>query len=221
MNNSPSTLGCWESSQKGYIMMKPIRKDEQEYLKNYISKKFSSHRSVLETERKMDIDKTVSQNLSKFRKGLPGIEKSIANIKKLDDDYQSFKENMHKLLHEKRQKLIREGEAFEKKMENWKTIRRWNRNVDFVAHASDNNPVNLDEINEYITDVCEEEAIKAYDNSKKGEAIRQLDAQKEEAENALYSGGSLSAVRSYIHDIFSNAGIADNVAKNLLMLSQK
>ena len=125
MNNSPSTLGCWESSQKGYIMMKPIRKDEQEYLRNYILKKFSSHRSVLETERKMDIDKTVSQNLSKFRKGLPGIEKSIANIKKLNDDYQSFKENMHKLLNEKRQKLIREGEAFEKKMENWKTIRRW------------------------------------------------------------------------------------------------
>jgi len=221
MNHSPSTLRCWESSQKGYIMMKPIRKDEQEYLKNYISKKFSSHRSVLETERKMDIDKTVSQNLSKFRKGLPGIEKSIANVKKLDDDYQSFKENMHRLLHEKRQKLIREGEVLEKKMENWKTIRRWNRNVEFVSVGSDDNPVRLDEINEYILDVCEEEAIKVYDNSKKGEAIRKLDAQKEEAENALFSGGSLSAVRSYIHDIFSNAGIADNVAKNLLMLSQK
>ena len=48
-----------------------------------------------------------------------------------------------------------------------------------------------------------------------------LDRQREEAENALYSGGSMAAVRQYINSVFTQAGIADNVAKNLLMLSQK
>ena len=43
-------------------MMKPIRKDEQEYLKNYIQKKFNSRRSILETERQFEIDKSVEQN---------------------------------------------------------------------------------------------------------------------------------------------------------------
>ena len=47
-----------------------------------------------------------------------------------------------------------------------------------------------------------------------------LDAQKEEAENALYSGGSMVNVRQYIHNIFNTAGIADRVAKSLLMLSK-
>ena len=83
------------------------------------------------------------------------------------------------------------------------------------------NPVNMDEAIKYIAQVCEEETIKAYDRSKKGVAIRSLDAQKEEAENALYSGGSMEAVRQYIHEIFNSAGIQDKVAKKLLAISAK
>ena len=48
-----------------------------------------------------------------------------------------------------------------------------------------------------------------------------LDSQREESENALYSGGSIQAVRQYISGIFQRAGIQDSVAKNLLMLSEK
>ena len=79
----------------------------------------------------------------------------------------------------------------------------------------------MDEAIKYIAKVCEEETIKAYDKSKKGLAIRSLDAQKEEAENALYSGGSMEAVRHYIHEIFNTAGIQDRVAKKLLAISAK
>jgi len=202
-------------------MMKPIRKDEQEYLKNYIQKKFNSRRSILETERQVDIDKSVEQNLTKFKKGLPGVEKYIKDIQKLNDDYQSFKQNMNKMLESKKDKLTNTADLLEKKLETWKNTRRWSSQPDFVASYKDGDPVNVSKIFSYLESVCEEEAIKAYDNSKKGLAIRQLDAQKEEAENALYSGGSLSAVRNYIHGIFSNAGITDNVAKNLLLLSEK
>ena len=105
--------------------MKPIRKDEQEYLKNYIQKKFNSRRSILETERQVDIDKSVEQNLTKFKKGLPGVEKYIKDIQKLDDDYQSFKQNMNKMLESKKDKLTNTADLLEKKLETWKNTRRW------------------------------------------------------------------------------------------------
>ena len=36
--------------------MKPIRKDEQEYMRTYIDNKFSNKRSMLESERQIEID---------------------------------------------------------------------------------------------------------------------------------------------------------------------
>ena len=113
------------------------------------------------------------------------------------------------------------GEKLQKKLSKWKSVRRWEKDPDFVGGLSSDDPVDPADIDKYIMRVCEEETIKAYDRSKKGLAIRKLDAQREEAENALYSGGSMQAVRQYINSVFTQAGIADNVAKNLLLLSQK
>ena len=85
--------------------------------------------------------------------------------------------------------------------------------------TGDDAPIDVADIDKYIiTSVCEEETIKAYDRSKKGLAIRRLDAQREEAENALYSGGSMQAVRQYINSVFNQAGIADNVAKKFVIV---
>jgi hypothetical protein len=190
-------------------------------LRIIFKRKFNSRRSILETERQVDIEKSVEQNLTKFKKGLPGVQKYIEDIQKLNDDYQSFKQNMNKMLESKKDKLTNTADLLEKKLETWKNTRRWSSRPDFVSSYKDEDPVSMSKIFSYLESVCEEEAIKAYDNSKKGLAIRQLDAQKEEAENALYSGGSLSAVRNYIHGIFSNAGITDNVAKKLVITIRK
>ncbi|MDA0764125.1 MAG: hypothetical protein O3A39_06790 [Proteobacteria bacterium] len=200
-------------------MMKPIRKDEQEYLINYLSRKFSSRRSLLETERKIDIDKTVEQNYTKFVKGL-NVEKDIKSLQELNNDYNSFVNNMDKIADEKKEKVRLALNKLSKKLESWSNSRRWKTPCVSWSGGS-NDKMHIDDIEQFLQTVCEEEAIKIYDKSKKGEAIRLLDAQKEEAENALYSGGSLPAVRNYINGIFTKAGIQDNVAKELLMLSSK
>jgi hypothetical protein len=123
----------------------------------------------------------------------------------------------------KRDALEKLGYTLQKKLKKWQSIRRWERGPDFVNFGSDRkgSPVDMDDAIKYIARVCEEETIKAYDKSKKGLAIRSLDAQKEEAENALYSGGSMEAVRQYLHQIFNTAGIQDRVAKKLLAISAK
>jgi len=200
--------------------MKPIRKDEQIYLKEYINRKFDAHRSHLESERQIDVDTAVENNLSKFRSKLK-LNDMIRTVTKLASDYSDFVDNYESRKIDKRRSLLEAGEKLQKKLAKWKSVRRWEKEPDFVGRLSSDDPVDPADIDKYITTVCEEETIKAYDRSKKGLAIRKLDAQREEAENALYSGGSMAAVRQYINSVFNQAGIADNVAKNLLLLSQK
>ncbi len=200
--------------------MKPIRKDEQLYLKDYINRKFDNHRSHLESERQVDVDQAVEKNLSKFRKTL-NLNDMIRTITKLSSDYVDFVDNYETRKFDKRKRLIQAGEKLQKKLRKWQSVRRWEKTPDFVDSRADHSPVDIADIDKFLTIVCEEETVKAYDRSKKGLAIRKLDAQREEAENALYSGGSMAAVRQYINSVFNQAGIADNVAKNLLLLSQK
>jgi len=200
--------------------MKPIRKDEQVYLKEYINRKFDNHRSHLESERQVDVDQAVEKNLSKFRKTL-NLNDMIKTVTKLSSDYVDFVDNYESRKLDKRNRLVQAGEKLEKKLRKWQSVRRWEKTPNFVDSRADNTPVDIADIDKYLTIVCEEETVKAYDRSKKGLAIRRLDAQREEAENALYSGGSMAAVRQYINSVFTQAGIADNVAKNLLLLSQK
>ena len=200
--------------------MKPIRKDEQLYLKDYINRKFDAHRSHLESERQVDVDQAVEKNISKFRKTL-NLNDMIKTITKLSSDYVDFVDNYETRKLEKKMLLVQAGEKLQKKLEKWQSVRRWQKTPDFVDRRADHTPIDVADIDKYLTIVCEEETVKAYDRSKKGLAIRKLDAQREEAENALYSGGSMAAVRQYINSVFTQAGIADNVAKNLLLLSQK
>ena len=203
--------------------MKPIRKDEQEYLKRYIERKFDNRRSALESERQVSVDQEVDKNLVKFRKAL-NIESLIKDVQRADDDFQDFVNNYERRKETKKDALEKLGNVLQKKMRKWQSIRRWAKTPDFMTYTSTEknaSPVDMDEALKYIATVCEEETIKAYDKSKKGLAIRSLDAQKEEAENALYSGGSMEAVRHYILEIFNTAGIQDRVAKKLLAISAK
>ena len=202
--------------------MKPIRKDEIEYLSNYIDRKFKSRRSTLESEREVEVDKTTDKNLSAFKSKL-NIEKLLKTVVQLEKEYTDYRDNYDRKLTEIRDKCRIAGEKLEKKLNNWNQIRNWKQNADIVNDKFDNkvSPVRLDQVQSYIEARCKDETRKAYDNSKKGAAIRLLDAQREESENALYSGGSIQAVRQYISNVFNKAGIPDSVAKNLLMLSDK
>ena len=202
--------------------MKPIRKDEIEYLSNYIDRKFKSRRSTLESEREVEVDKTTDKNLSAFKSKL-NIEKLLKTVVQLEKEYTDYRDNYDRKLTEIRDKCRIAGEKLEKKLNNWNQIRNWKENADIVNDKFDNkvSPVKLDQVDSYIEARCKDETRKAYDASKKGAAIRLLDAQREESENALYSGGSIQAVRQYISNVFNKAGIPDSVAKNLLMLSEK
>ena len=78
----------------------------------------------------------------------------------------------------------------------------------------------LDSVDSYINKMLQHETRKAYDNSTKGKAIKELDAQRESCENALYSGSSLGSVRSYIHNVLTKAQISDSMPNQLMIESK-
>ena len=95
--------------------MKPIRKDEQIYLKEYINRKFDAHRSHLESERQIDVDTAVENNLSKFRNKLK-LNDMIRTVTKLASDYSDFVDNYESRKIDKRRALLEAGEKLQKKL---------------------------------------------------------------------------------------------------------
>ena len=101
--------------------MKPIRKDEQEYMRTYIDNKFSSKRSMLESERQIEIDKNVSNTLEKFKKGLPGLDKLLKEVTIKNEAHEAFKNTMQTELQKRRSLAIDAAKKLETKMTIWKT----------------------------------------------------------------------------------------------------
>ena len=197
--------------------MKPIRKDEQEYLRSYISDKFRDKRSALESDRELEVEAQSKKNYKKFVSTLK-ISNMMKQAEKLQKDYDSFVASKERVEGEKLQKLKRHIQLIEDHMRKWKNIRRWDSSPNFMSY--DGSKPKLYNIESYINEVLQQETRKAYDNSSKGRAIKELDAQRESCENALYSGSSLGSVRGYIHNVLTKAQISDSIPNQLMIESK-
>jgi len=197
--------------------MKPIRKDEQEYLRTYISEKFMDKRSALESDRELEVEAQSKKNYKKFVSTLK-ISSMMKQAEKLQKDYDSFVASKERVEGEKLLKLKRQVQLIEDQMRKWKNIRRWEESPSFMSYSGDR--PRLHNIETYINKVLQEETRKAYDNSPKGRAIKQLDAQRESCQNALYSGSSLGSVRGYIHNVLTKAQISDSIPNQLMIESK-
>ena len=198
-------------------MMKPIRKDEQEYLYNYIRDKFREKRSALESDREIEVEEQAKKNYKKFVSTLKisSIQKEIA---KLEKDYEDFKLQKEKIETRKYMKLKDAINKLETHFNKWKNIRRWNHTPDFTSYSG--NEIRTESIDKFVNEVLLEETRRAYDNSSKGRAMKELDAQRESCENALYSGSSLGSVRQYIHSVLTKAEIQDAMPNQLMIESK-
>lgn len=197
-------------------MMKPIRKDEQEYLRHYIGDKFRDKRSALESDREIEVEEQAKKNYKKFVNTLK-ISQMQKEIAKLEKDYEDFKLQKEKIETRKYMKLKDAIKKLEEHFRKWKNIRRWEHTPDFVNYSGQ---FQTEKVDSFVNDVLLEETRKAYDSSSKGRAIKELDAQRESCENALYSGSSLGSVRQYIHSVLTKAKIQDAMPNQLMIESK-
>ena len=188
--------------------MKPIRKDEQEYLREYIKDKFRDKRSALESDREIDVEEQAKKNYKKFVSTLK-VTSMIKEAEKLQKDYDNFCNNKQIIEDQKRKKV---KNAIQKIEDH---LKKWADTPSFTRYDSDR--VETEVVDRYINKMLQHETRKAYDNSNKGKAIKELDAQRESCENALYSGSSLGSVRQYIHSVLTKAQIQDSIPNNLMI----
>lgn len=194
--------------------MKPIRKDEQEYLREYIKDKFRDKRSALESDREMDVEEQAKKNYKKFVSTLK-VTSLIKEADKLQKDYDNFCNNKQIIEDQKRKKVRDAVQKIEDHLRKWANIRRWHDHPNFTSYNGER--TDTEAVDRYINKMLQHETRKAYDNSNKGRAIKELDAQRESCENALYSGSSLGSVRQYIHNVLTKAQIQDSIPNNLMI----
>ena len=111
--------------------MKPIRKDEQEYMKNYISKKFDNRAEQLKSERQIVIDSRVDKNIVKFRKTL-NIDNQLKEVQKLSDQFDDFVNEYVTRRDKLKRELYNKADKLEDRLEKWCKVRRWDKQPDIV-----------------------------------------------------------------------------------------
>ena len=62
--------------------------------------------------------------------------KRSGSVKKLASDYSDFVDNYESRKIDKRRSLLEAGEKLQKKLSKWKSVRRWEKDPNFVGRLS-------------------------------------------------------------------------------------
>lgn len=193
--------------------MKPIRTQELEHIRLTISRKFEGRKSELESQMENEIQERTEKNIKPFKVGLKIKAKEDQVIKAQADldNFLSTKESVEKRLMEK---LKLAQESFFNHLDSWRKTRNW-RDFDFESGTSCTQYPNK------FFYLCKEETARHYKRSPEGKALRDLERFKEQAQNYLYSGRSITQVWAGINGIFKQAEIQAEIPQEMLQITEE
>jgi len=185
--------------------MRPIRKQELDYLHNLINDKFRDKQRVVQSQCEVEINKQLDKDFDKFISSLK-IDNLLKDAEKAEKEYFEFRRNKDAKEVELRDLANKKKNILQEKIISWSKVRDWNISVN-------NKPDNFDEILSELRTVCKKELQEKYKNSEKGKFLRYLENGIEDAKNVLYSGLSIEDVWQNIDSIFSQAQIEVRIPK--------
>ena len=197
--------------------MKPIRKNELEYLDNYIADKFRHRRQDMESAIEADTQKQTDKNYKSFVSKL-GIKAEIKAFKDAEDKLNKFvrsKESYEEKL-EKGKRLARE--KLLEKLKSWTNIRSWKSRYD-NAYEWDIN--NMEDLEPALRQVCKQETKRAVQKLPKYKVKQDLELLEEQAKNVLYSGRDIMQVWKHLGMTFKASGVPVAAPKEFLQLESK
>lgn len=194
--------------------MKPIRKNELEYLEKLIDKKFSNQSDSLRRKFDNEVDKTVEKTFKAFKKNLK-VDDMIKKSEKARMDYENFK----------RTKELQEAELKRKADDSAKKV------VDFLETKSRSNDWDIRLGNSYnddmldssdfekaIKEACRTEARRYLEKQDVAKEFHALKDKKELAQNILYSGSSINSVVAELSTVFKGCKINYQIPNSLLQI---
>ena len=191
--------------------MRPIRKQELDYLDRLINNKFQEKQSAIRSQCELEVGKQLEKDFTKFVSTLR-LDKLLKDAEQAEKDYQDFKLSKDAKETALNQNAIKRKQALLEKVNQWSDIRDWQ-----ISSRADT----VDEVLDNLKKACRQELEEKYKNSEKGKFFKYLQNGIEDARNTLYSGLSIDDVWKNLESIFGKAQIEVRVPKSFTQIASK
>ena len=191
--------------------MRPIRKQELDYLDRLINNKFQEKQSAIRSQCEIEVQKQLEKDFDKFVATLK-LDKLIKEAEQAEKEYLDFKASKDMKENALHLNATKKKQALKEKFNHWNEIRQWH-----LSSRSDND---LDCILSTIKSACRVELEEKYKNSEKGKFFKYLESGIEDARNTLYSGLSIDDVWKNLENIFNKAQIEVRVPKSFAQIAK-
>jgi len=194
--------------------MKPIRKNELEYLEKLIDKKFSNQSDSLRRKFDNEVDKTVEKTYKAFKKNLK-VDDMIKKSEKARMDYENFKRT--KELQE--QELKRKADDSAKKVVDFLETKSRSNDWDIrISNSYRDEMIDASDFEKAIKEACRTEARRYLEKQELAKEFNALKDKKELAQNILYSGSSINSVVAELSSVFKGCKINYQIPNSLLQI---
>ena len=190
--------------------MRPIRKQELEYLDRLINNKFQEKQSAIRSQCEIEVQKQLEKDFNKFVSTLR-LDKLLKDAEQAEKEYQDFKLSKDAKETALNQNAIKRKQALLEKVNQWSDIRDWS-----ISSRADT----VDEVLDNLKKACRQELEEKYKNSEKGKFFKYLENGVEDAKNILYSGLSIEDVWKNLEQVFGHAQIEVRVPKSFTQISK-
>jgi hypothetical protein len=191
--------------------MRPIRKQELDYLDRLINNKFQEKQSAIRSQCELEVGKQLEKDINKFVSTLR-LDKLLKDAEQAEKEYQDFKLSKDAKETALNQNAIKRKQALLEKVNQWSDIRDWS-----ISSRADT----VDEVLDNLKKACRQELEEKYKNSEKGKFFKYLQNGIEDAKNTLYSGLSIDDVWKNLENIFGKAQIEVRVPKSFTQIASK
>ena len=202
-------------------MSKQISKDNKEYWENKLNGKYDDKIRAIESMHLAEIREKSEKNFGSFTKTLQ-VEKDLKAVDLAEKDYNAFFESIDKLLNAKKIKLRDASQKLETKLKDWSANRNWDN--DNYSSSSQRIPSwdfdNKDtyslttDFYKFLENKCHEETKKAFYKTKKGEELKEVAKDKEEAIDLLHSDMIGAEILKHISAIAKRSKIAISIPQS-------
>ena len=193
--------------------MRPIRKEEMEYLKEDISSNFGDQKDIVKSNMVNEIDKISEKNQEKFINKL-NVKKKMKAVKEAYDIYHKFVNDKEVTEHRLKEKLDKSVEDLQIQVKHWDKVRKWEK----YESGDLENPNNHQA---FFNNLCRQETERAYYASPKGKALKLLEIQEKRANHILHSGQSIQSVWMNLGKIYKGCKIDALIPTEMLQIENK
>ena len=191
--------------------MRPIRKQELEYLDRLINNKFQEKQSAVRSQCEIEVQKQLDKDFNKFVATLK-LDKLTKEAEIAEKEYLDFKASKDAKENMLQQNAHKKKQALKDKFNHWNETRQ--------SHLSTRSDNDLDCLMSTIKSACRVELEEKYKNSEKGKFFKYLQSGIEDAKNTLHAGLSIDDVWKNLEIIFNKAQIEVRVPKPFAQIAK-